>query len=217
MDKAFEDISKKMIERYSRRYKDLGRDVKTLGWGDEEQQFYRFRQSFSNLTFSSEKSVLDIGCGFGDYLALLLSEKKAFKTYTGLDLNPDLVNESRKIWADVKNSDFEVYNIGEKKADKPIADIAVMFGVLNLNFKETYDNYEYSYKFIKNAFSHVNEVLVVDFLSSKTTDSYPEEDFVFYHDPAKMLEFALSLTPNVVLKHDYAPIPQKEFMLFLYK
>jgi len=32
-----------------------------------------------------------------------------------------------------------------------------------------------------------------------------------------MLDFALALSPNVVLKHNYAPIPQKEFMLFIYK
>jgi hypothetical protein len=68
---------------------------------------------------------------------------------------------------------------------------------------------------IQKAFSSVSETLVVDFLSLYRTPDYPEEDFVFYHDPSAMLTFALSLTPNVRLIHDYAPIPQKEFMLVL--
>lgn len=216
MDKVFSDISQKMIDRYSKRYKELGYNVRTLGWGTEEQQHYRFKQSLSVIDFSNNKSILDIGCGFGDYLALLMAERKPFKQYIGWDLNPDLIAEAKQIW---KKSDsvFEVNNIGEEKERTQVADIAVMFGVLNLNFHETFDNYEYSFKFIQNAFSLVNEVLVVDFLSSKFNPEYPKEDFVFYHDPAKMLEFGLSLTPNVILKHNYAPIPQKEFMLFLYK
>jgi hypothetical protein len=92
-----------------------------------------------------------------------------------------------------------------------------MLGLLNLNFHEDFDNLTYSKLMITNAFSAVNELLIVDFLSNRLTPDYPKEDFVFYHDPAKMLDFALTLTPNVVLKHNYAPIPQREFLLALYK
>ena len=92
-----------------------------------------------------------------------------------------------------------------------------MLGLLNLNFHGKVDNYDYSYQLIGNAFQYANEVLIVDFISERTIDTYPKEDFIFYHNPIKILEFAFSLSPKVVLKHDYAPIPQKEFMLFIYK
>lgn len=217
MDKVFSDISEKMIERYSKRYEELGYNVRTLGWGTEEQQIYRFKQSLPMITFSNSKSILDIGCGFGDYLTLLLVDNKPFKQYIGWDLNPDLIAKSKNIWQKNHNSHFEVKNIAEIKEKIPVAEIGVMFGILNLNFNEKIDNYDYAFQFIRNAFSLVSEVLVVDFLSSRTNSDYPREDFVFYYDPGRMLEFALTLTPNVILKHDYAPIPQKEFMLFLYK
>ena len=68
---------------------------------------------------------------------------------------------------------------------------------------------------IKKAFSAVSETLVVDFLSLYRIPDYPKEDFVFYHDPSEMLAFALELTPNVRLIHDYEAIPQKEFTLVL--
>lgn len=218
MTNRIEEISKSMIERYSNRYNQMGYDVKTLGWGSREQQEYRFRQAIDSINFNQSKSILDIGCGFGDLFALLIADKKPVSKFTGWDINPDLIGEANKIWksSDIKN-EFSVVNLANHNSEKTVADIGFMFGVLNLNLKDKYDNYAYSKMFIENAFSAVKEVLVVDFLSTSLTSDYPKEDFVFYHDPIKMLEIAFSFTQNVVLKHNYAPIPQKEFMLFLYK
>ncbi len=210
-----EQISNSTIERYTKRYQLLGYNVKTLGWGTTEQQAYRFSQTLdSNLPFKN-KVVLDIGCGFGDYLQFLIDNKIDINQYIGYDINENLINEARKRHpTDLSN--FVVENILETN-QKDIADIGIMFGVLNFNLKDKMNNMEYSKHFIKKAFALVKEVLIVDFLSTKIHPSYPEEDFVYYHSPEKVLEFAFTLSNNVVLKHNYAPIPQKEFMLFIYK
>jgi len=215
MNDPLSKISASMIERYSKRYKELGYHVRTLGWGNEDQQQARFRASLREINFGDGKSVLDIGCGFGDFLSLLKSEHKAVKSYLGWDINPDLIQEAKGRWKN--EAEFEVVNMGSYKPEFPVADIGFMFGVLNLNLKDTLDNYAYSEQFIRNAFACVNELLVVDFLSNRLHPDYPQEDFVFYHDPVKMFEFGLSISPNVKICHNYAPIPQKEFMLFLYK
>ncbi len=216
--KSFKEISEEMIARYSKRYNQLGYDVKTLGWGSVEQQQDRFEQVVNELEIAENNTVLDIGCGFGDFLSLLKAQKIRFKKYIGWDINPELITEAQKIWSNSDlDTEFEVKNIGELGISNTVSDIAIMLGVLNLNLKNKIDNYEYSFQFIKNAFSCVSKVLVIDFLSTQFTPDYPKEDFVFYHNPSKMLEFALSLSSNVVLKHNYAPIPQKEFMLFIYK
>jgi predicted alpha/beta hydrolase len=55
-------IYEETVERYSNRYKKLGYDVKTLGWGSVEQQEYRFSQTL-DIDFK-DKSIVDIGCGF---------------------------------------------------------------------------------------------------------------------------------------------------------
>lgn len=211
------EISTEMIARYSKRYKDKGYHVHTLGWGSKDQQDYRFNQTLSEINFSSEKRVLDIGCGFGDYLAMLIAEEKKFKNYRGWDINPDLIGEAGRIWSNYEVANFEVNNISLKESAEEVADIGVMLGVLNLNLKDKMDNYEYSYNLIRNAFACVKEVLVVDFLSTYHTKDYMTESFVFYHDPKLVLDFALSMTSNVLLKHNYAPIPQKEFMIYIYK
>jgi SAM-dependent methyltransferase len=207
----FLSISRSTVARYSARYKKLGRHVHTLGWGSEEQQYYRFSQVHRAIALE-EKRVLDIGCGFGDFLSSCDSAGCTLGHYTGWDINPDLIAEAKQQHPD---STFSVLNLTEQEELEPVAEVGVMLGVLNLNFKETYDNIDFSKMMIQKAFSSVSETLVVDFLSLYRTPDYPEEDFVFYHDPSAMLTFALSLTPNVRLIHDYAPIPQKEFMLVL--
>ena len=218
MNKSFNKISSLMNERYSKRFNQMGYDPKTLGWGSKEQQEFRFLKAIEGLHFNSPKSILDIGCGFGDLLKLLINKKIPLSTFTGLDINPDLIEEAKIKWeTSYISNEFKVYNILQNPIKKPIADIGFLIGVLNLNLKDNFDNYAYSKLFIKNAFLAVNEVLVVDFLSFHLSDNYSKEEFVFYHDPTKMLEFALTLTNNVKLVHDYLPIPQREFILILSK
>ena len=218
MNKSFNEISSLMNERYSKRFNQMGYDPKTLGWGSKEQQEFRFLKALEELHFDSPKSILDIGCGFGDLLTLLINKKMPVSYFTGLDINADLIEEAKKKWeTSYISNEFKVYNLLQNPIGKPIADIGFLIGVLNLNLTDKFDNYKYSKLFLKNAFLAVNEVLVVDFLSTSISGDYPKEEFVFYHDPVKMMEFALTLTPNVLLKHNYDPIPQKEFILYLYK
>lgn len=204
-------IAVSTVERYSERYNKFGRHVHTLGWGSVDQQNYRFSQVFRAVGLEG-KSVLDIGCGFGDFLSNCSSLRCEVSSYTGWDINPDLIAEAKKLH---NNHTFSVLNLADVDDLAPVAEVGIMLGVLNLNFKKTYDNITYSKMMIKKAFAAVSETLVVDFLSLYRTPDYPEEDFVFYHNPADMLAYALELTPNVRLLHDYSPIPQKEFMLVL--
>ncbi|MBW1617064.1 MAG: class I SAM-dependent methyltransferase [Deltaproteobacteria bacterium] len=215
--KILKKISNQTIKRYSERYNKLGYNVKTLGWGSDEQQEYRFTQTlYADL---NQKRILDIGCGFGDYYSFIKKNGINIKKYTGWDINSDLIEEAERIHKKDTINSFKVRNVIDDSCntDKPVADIGVMLGVLNFNLKDDFSNYDYSKFIIKKAFNLVTELLIVDFLSKYRTKSYPNEDFVFYHDPVKMLEFAMTLSNNVGLKHNYMPIPQKEFMLFIYK
>ena len=191
----------------------------TLGWGSRKQQKKRFAATIISEFFFTHKTVLDIGCGFGDYFAFLSKNNIKIKKYTGWDINPKLIFEAKKhIPENTKNAQFKVKNILTGPLDiKNKIDIVIMLGVMNFNLKSKFNNYEYSKLCIKKAFDCAREVLVVDFLSNRLTGDYPKEDFVFYHDPCKMLEFALTLSGDVILKHNYAPIPQKEFMLLIFK
>jgi len=213
-----EHITEETIKRYSDRFSKLGENVKSLGWGTREQQAYRFSQTvFSDF---GSKTILDIGCGFCDYYSFLKEIGNAPAKYIGWDINEDLLQVARKRFGTDEKVEIRNESIAgiTGKNGQDTAHIGVMLGVLNFNLRNKgIDNYNYSKLLITNAFKLVNEVLIVDFLSSYRTPEYAPEDFVFYHDPAVMLDFALNLSSNAVLKHNYDPIPQKEFMLFIYK
>lgn len=204
--------------RYSERYGKLGVHIRTLGWGSEEQQKYRFARTLEQDIDWDGKTVLDIGCGFGDYYDFLCAQEVPFSRYVGWDINPDFVREAGQRHGNDPRAMFEVRNVFEQQPPEgQTYDIGVMLGVLNFHWKEAYDNVKYTHSALRTAFNIVRKALIVDFLSEHTTETYPREDFVFYHQPGDMLNFALSLTPDVTLKHNYAPIPQKEFMLYMYK
>ncbi len=206
-------VEEKDNQRYTGRLEKLGEQIKTLGWDTKENQWTRFA-SLVEIMDLSGKCIVDIGCGFGDFLTFLQEKKINFKSYLGIDINENLLEVARNKHPGFK---FQCRNILFDKPQNALADIGFAFGVLNLNHKGDPDNYEYAGDFIEKAFGLCAQTLVVDMLSANLDKSYPKEEFVFYYEPQKMLEFALSLANNVILKHDYPPIPQKEFGLYLKK
>jgi len=211
MKNSLEEISKNTIERYNKRFELLGEDVKSLGWGDKEQQNTRFMQVGALFNFS-KKSVLDIGCGFADLNTFFEKNNIDLEHYIGWDINENFLDVARKRYPE---SLFEIVDLTTLDNVEVSADIGIMLGLLNFKLDDIATNIEYSKRMIKKAFDSVRKALVVDFLSLHICDSYPKEDAVFYHNPSEMLQFALELTPNVRLIHNYQPIPQKEFMLVL--
>ena len=219
-DAALLGVANDTIERYRNRYQKFGYDARSLGWSNAEQQHYRFAQTLGASVELSGRSILDIGCGFGDYRDFLAREAQAIRSYQGWDVNPDLVAEATKRHAGDDRSSFAVRdfladNLNEATKVGPVANVGVMLGVLNFNLSGKIDNYTYSELALRRAWELVDHVLIVDFLSTLCTPDYPAESAVFYHDPVSMLKLAFSLSPHVTLKHNYCPIPQREFMLFI--
>lgn len=217
-DPTLDRIATGTVARYRRRFLEHGYGARALGWGTREQQQHRFEQTLRGPIDFAGRSVLDIGCGFGDYRDFLRSAVPSIGAYRGWDVSPDLVAEARRRYAHDDGATFTVRDLMAAESADPVApaaDIAVMLGVLNFNLEGQIDNYEYSGLALRRAWALVGTALIVDFLSSAGTAAYRREDWVFQHDPSRMLALALALSPRVTLKHDYRPIPQREFMLFV--
>ena len=213
------NIAEETIRRYCGRLEKFGYDPRTLGWGNKEQQGYRFAQTLAGPIEYTARTVVDIGCGFGDYRDFLRKSGIAVAAYKGWDVNAELVAEASRRHQGDPATEFSAYNFMSPDLDdaviRPVANIGVMLGVLNFNLGSQKTNYEYTDLALARAWKLVDRALVVDFLSEQRTPDYPAEAGVFYHNPSRMLEFAFGLSPRVTLKHNYQPIPQREFMLFI--
>lgn len=210
-EKIYLKLEKSAVERYQTRFYKEGVSYKTLGWGCTEDQVKRFEVLLQNINFKN-KSVMDIGCGFADFYGYL-KQKEICCNYIGVDIIPEFLECCCKKYPEAT---FIKANIMLDKDILPKTDIVVTTGTLNLKLDDI-DNMEYTKDFMRNAYEKTEELMSIDFLSTKLTSSYPKEDFVYYHDPLKLLEYSFELTDNIKLIHNYEAIPQKEGTIILYK
>jgi SAM-dependent methyltransferase len=194
------------IERYSSRYQKFGYSPKSLGW-DKGKQDVRFEILTSQYDFS-EKSILDIGCGFGD-LNKTLNEKYANNySYLGVDLVPDLVNEARKQYVG-DNINFRTGDFLDISFENTF-DFVIASGIFNHRLNNV-NNYDLIEAAIIKALSLSNDGLAFDFLSDKV--DYQLEH-TFHSSPEKILSIAYKYSRNIVIRNDYMPF---EFALFIFK
>ncbi len=207
-----ERIDNETVDRYNKRFEKYGVEAKTLGWGCKDDQIIRFTTAITYTDFSG-KSVLDIGCGFADFYHFLINKGIKIKKYKGIDINGKLIQVAKKRFP---QNEYEVRNILLENYGKIQGEIVTLFGLLNFKLNEI-NNLNYTRIMIDAAWKIAKETLIVDFLSTHLTKSYPKEDFVYYHNPKDVLDFCFRLCDNIVLVHDYPSIPQKEFMAILKK
>ncbi len=204
------EVDVRLVERYSTRLAQFGNDPRTLGWDRIESQRTRFGVAAGLVDFAG-KRVLDVGCGLADFQEFLLERGAVPASYTGIDINPDLLERCRARFPD---SDFHVANLLADEVPGGHYDIVVLFGLLNFRFTD-FANWDFASGMIRRAFELCGEAVVFDMLTARRDENYPEEEFVYYYDPVEVIEFAFSTTPFVSLRHDYPSIPQREMMLAL--
>lgn|GEM_PF-485115 len=210
--KIIQHIDNSTIERYNKRFEKFGVEARSLGWGSRQDQWIRFQAALRYVNFQG-RSVLDVGCGFGDFYEFLTVNGIQLKRYVGIDINEKLLGIAKKRFP--KNT-FEVRNILLNNYPAEQTEIVTLFGLLNFKL-HLMENIEYTQKMIAAAWKITKEELIVDFLSTNLSKTYPEESAVYYHDPKDVLDICFSLSDNVVLVHDYPSIPQKEFLVIIKK
>ena len=203
-------VDQDLIQRYSTRLAKFGQDPRTLGWDKLESQHARFDLAARSVDFA-DRTVLDVGCGLADLYDFLIQRPAVPAAYAGCDINAELLAQCRQ--RQPHNAFYQANLLTDQIPGAPF-DIVTLFGVLNFRFKE-FSNEDFSRGMIRQAFKLCREAVIVDMLSAFRDEKYPEEDFVYYYDPSAMLHFALTLTPHVMLRHDYSSIPQREMMLIL--
>jgi SAM-dependent methyltransferase len=193
-----------VIERYTKRYNEFGYSPKSLGW-DKGKQDIRF-DILSSLYNFENKHILDIGCGFGDFIKTISKKTKDYK-YTGIDIVESLIFEANKQFKG-ENINFINKNILDFETNT-VYDYAISSGIFNHKISEN-NNYEFIELVIKKTLSICKDGLAFDFLSDKVDFQL---EHTFHSSPEKILSIAYKYSRNVVLRNDYMPF---EFSIFIF-
>lgn len=194
------------IERYRSQYQQFGYSPKALGW-DKGKQEIRFG-ILIDFFDCKNKSILDIGCGFGDLNKTLTTLYGNEYSYVGIDLVTDLLDEGRERYQGEHirfiEGDFLTLDLAQK------FDIVISSGIFNHQFNET-DHYPFIEAVIAKAYSIANEGITFDFLSDKVDYRHPH---TLHSSPERILAMAYKFSRNIMLRNDYFPF---EFSVCLMK
>jgi ubiquinone/menaquinone biosynthesis C-methylase UbiE len=197
--------NRKIISDYYRdRIDKYANNVETLGWSKKSQQL-RF-QIFTKIGNLRGKSLLDVGCGFGDFYDFLTKKRLCPKEYQGIDINPYMIEEARKKYPGTK---FYVKDISKNSIKKSFDYVLAsgLFGVDVPNWEN------FTYKILFQMFKVCKIGIGVNFLSIYTP--YKKTNNIRYVNPSNLLKFIYNnLSPVIVLRHDYKP---NDFTIFIYK
>jgi len=210
-DEDFRRIAEEARERFEERIETADSDARALGWDSKESMEIRFEAAAGMYDFSGA-SVLDVGCGFGDFYDFLEERGDEPSEYYGIDISDEILDIAREKIAGPRTN-FEKRNIFTDPFEDETFDVAVEFGLLNYNF-ERISNAEYMRAYMRRTYD-VCDATLLNCLSDYREGDWEWEPFVYYYSPEKAFGYAQEFTRDVTLKHDFEPIPQKEFNLLL--
>lgn len=192
----------KVIERYNKRLQKYGYDPKTLGWFKNRQPI-RF-QVLSEIGDLHNCSILDVGCGFGDLYGFLVKGGYSNIKYTGVDINPRLIEIAEKVHPGVR---FEVKDFQEDHVEGSF-DWVFSSGIFNFRLP---DNTSFIQAMLKKMVRMCKRGVAADFLSSYVDF---KNEGAYYTCPEDIFRFCRALSKRIALRHDYMPF---EFCVYIYK
>jgi len=197
-----EHDKKAAVDRYNKRIAELGETVQAIGWRDAEQQELRFAvlKSIGSL---DGRSVLDVGCGFGDMVDYLREEGLDVE-YTGVDINPSVIDIARGRHPDAR---LALRDIVTEPFEEQF-DYVFQSGAFNHKVE---DNREFVWSMMNEMFRLCRYGVAFNLLTSYV--DY-QDDNLYYFRPEDYFALARKLSRYVTLRHDY---PLYEFTLHVYK
>lgn len=190
---------------YEERLEKFGVDVRTVGWRSKHQQHARFK-ALCEIGDLNDKTLLDVGCGFGDLYDYLKNKGIKLKKYVGLDLSKKLIRQAKKLHAKEVVAEFRVMDVADE--DAGVFDYVVASGIFNQKIE---DNWGHAKLMMTKMFEASRLGLAVNMVTDYV--DYKDEN-LFYFNPEKVFSMCKKLTKRVCLRHEYMPF---EFTIYLYK
>jgi len=191
---------KRIVDRHRDSLKRHGYHPNALYWSSREIQEIRFRV-LADIGIAAEDSVLDVGCGFGDFKGWFESQGGKLD-YTGIDLSPDLLGEGEKrhpgglfIEGDLFDMEF---------AQKSF-DWVILSGALN---EQLHDDAAYARRVIERMYALCRKGVAFNLLDARHLRAHDLQS----HQPEEMLNWCRTICPDCTLRDEYL---QNDFTIWM--
>jgi len=188
-----------------------------LDWKSPDSQDLRF-QIFADLLVMCGKktnfSILDVGCGYGDFYGYLKRHGYKNFNYSGYDVSEKVIEVAKKKY---KEGRFEIRDI-LTDGHPEVFDFVFCSGALTIHFVEDEDHLEFIRIMLNRMFELCKIGVGVNFLSSEVLEFLSEEagrqPQYYYAKAEEIIGIAKKITSRFVLRHDYHP---GDFTVYLIK
>jgi SAM-dependent methyltransferase len=175
-----------------------GATPRGVDWNGAESHELRHRQFLRLLDGEPEASVMDIGCGYGDFLRFLRANGHKGR-YVGYDVASDMIAAAKRLHGE---ADDRQWRVGARP--KEIADFAVASGIFNVKGDTPDDAWT---RYVDDTIDILAEAAARGFafnILSLSSDQERRKPNLYYADPAAMLSHCLRrFGRSVALLQDY--------------
>lgn len=193
------------VKSYQKSLGKHGTSSKALQWRNEKSAHLRYEQLVADVYFEN-RSILDVGCGFGDIIDFIAKKTKKFE-YTGVDIVPEFIDVAKKKYPKYK---FVLRDYFSKPLKRKF-DIVISSGALNSNMK---DAESFRKKAIGVMFEHAEEALAFNMAGGHPQPENKRTNKVWYADSLEVLRYCMTLTTKVIFRNHYH---KRDFTIILLK
>ena len=168
-------------------------NTKSLDYGKANSQKKKFSQ-FKRFFPINNLSILDIGCGFGDFYRYS-KENNLDIQYQGFEINQSIINLAKRIDPSVNIINYNIIN--DPIDQEPTHDICIANGIFYLLGT---DSRNIMIEIVKKMFTRSKKAVIFNSLSSWSSFKEPNE---FYADPLDTISWCREISPYIIFNHDY--------------
>jgi len=192
-----------LIRFYRRHLEDFGDSPMAVRWTEKGQRL-RYEIILGIMGDVRGKRLLDFGCGKGDFYGFLL-EKGIDLSYTGIDINPLMIERAMEKFRDAV---FICADIEEEGLQKE-HDIVLVCGTFNLRVAGVEDSF---WNVLRILYRQTKEALHLNCLSWYRKVRDPE---LFYIKPEDLTGFVMKeLSNKFILRHG---LPEGDVFLSVFR
>ncbi len=196
---------KRIVDRHSDSFLRHGHSPGALYWSSKAIQELRF-QVLNSIGIESGDSVLDVGCGFGDF-SLYLHKQGLDINYSGLDISPHLIKKGQEAYPKVELFTGDLFEFNPK----PLAyDYVTLSGGLAEPMK---DDGAYAYNTITRMYEICRKGVAFNMLNAENewvASRFDLQSFL----PQELLKFCQNLGAECSVRSDYL---DNDFSIFMKK